>query len=161
MRRLLQEALDKHLPSRVNLPHRAQQQTSRGNLLSKTQHLPTHINRPQKQPTISSESQQQFTFFAQHSLSATNQNSGPDVSPTPQLNIIFQTGDSEKAVQEFQKQTTKPQPVGHWLLQRQASKDQPEAKENHASSTREGRQIHSADPGALMYLPLGGSKSVR
>ena len=159
MRRLLQETLDKHLPSRVNLPHRAQQQTSRGNLLSKTQQLPTHSNRPQT--TISSERQQQFTFFAQHPPSATNQNSLPDVSPTPQLNIIFQTGDSEKAGQEFQKQITKPQPVGHWLLQRQASKDQPQAKENHASSTREGRQIHSADPGALMYLPLGGSKSVR
>ena len=159
MRRLLQETLDKHLPSRVNLPHRAQQQTSRGNLLNKTQQLPTHSNRPQKQPTISIESQQQSSFFTQHSLSATNQNSGPHVSPTPQLYIIFQIGDSEKAGQEFQKQTTKPQPVGHWLLQRQASKDQPQG--NQASSTREGRQIHSADPGALMYLPLGGSKSVR
>ena len=161
MRRLLQEALDKHLPSRVNLPHRAQQPTSRGNLLSKTPKLPTYSNRPQKRPTISSESQQQSTFFAQHPPSATNQNSLPDVSPPPQLNIIFQTGDSENAGQEFQKQKTKPQPVGHWLLQRQASKDQPEAKENHASSSREGRQIQSADPGALMYLPLGGSKSVR
>ena len=161
MRRLLQEALDKHLPSRVNLPHRAQQQTSLGNLLSKVEQLPTHSKRPQKRPIISSEIQQQSTFFARHSLSATNHNSGPDVSPTPQLNIIFQTGDSEKAGKELQKQTTKPQPVGHWLLQRQASKNQPQGKKNQVSSTREGRQIHSADPGALMYLPLGGSKSVR
>jgi len=29
------------------------------------------------------------------------------------------------------------------------------------ASAREGRQVHSADPGALMYLPLGESKSVR
>ena len=70
VRRLLQEALDKHLPSRVNLPHRAQQQTIRGNLLSQTQQLPTHSNRPQKRPTISSESQQQSNFFAPNTVCA-------------------------------------------------------------------------------------------
>merc|ERR1711892_457729 len=26
---------------------------------------------------------------------------------------------------------------------------------------RNGRQIHSADPGALMYLPIGGSGNIR
>jgi len=67
-----------------------------------------------------------------------------------------------------QNQKKKPQKVGLWLLARKASKDGPQRNDLEAkyknqvpSSAREGRQVHSADPGALMYLPLGGSKSVR
>ena len=146
------------MPSRVNLPHRAEQQTSRGNLLAKTQNSQPTAKDPKRPFPVKGNNS---SLSLSNTLCATNQNSLPDVSPTPQLNILFQTGESENAGQEFQKQKTKPQPVGHWLLQRQTSKDQPQAKENHASSSREGRQIQSADPGALMYLPLGGSKSVR
>ena len=80
----------------------------------------------------------------------------PPVSQTVKYRVTQQ--------QQEQNQIRKPQQVGVWLLGRKASKDGQkrvdlEGQEN--PSGREGRQVHSADPGALMYLPLGGSKSVR
>ena len=69
--------------------------------------------------------------------------------------------------QQDQNQKKKPKKIGLWLLARKASKDgqrvdmDAKHKNQVPSSAREGRQVQSADPGALMYLPLGGSKSVR
>ena len=69
--------------------------------------------------------------------------------------------------QQEQNQKQKPQKVGLWLLARKASKDGQRVdlgakhKNQVPSPARNGRQLQSADPGALMYLPLGGSKSVR
>ena len=37
----------------------------------------------------------------------------------------------------------------------------PAGHHNQPKNAREGRQIHSADPGALMYLPIGGSGNIR
>ena len=74
---------------------------------------------------------------------------------------VLETGNSELAHEEDQKQIKKPQQVGLWLLTRKASKEGQRLQLSQNPQGREGRQIHSADPGALMYLPLGGSKSVR
>ena len=38
---------------------------------------------------------------------------------------------------------------------------QPEHPVPKQLTSRNGRQIHSADPGALMYLPIGGSGNIR
>ena len=83
---------------------------------------------------------------------------------------IAQTVNSKDTQEQEQIQRKKPKKIGLWLLARKASKDaervdlRGQEKKLVAStkpSMREGKQVHSADPGALMYLPLGGSKSVR
>ena len=79
---------------------------------------------------------------------------------------VPQTVNYKDVKQQEQNQRKKPQQVGLWLLARKSSKagkrvDSEGQKNPVVSSAREGRQVHSADPGALMYLPLGGSKSVR
>ena len=81
---------------------------------------------------------------------------------------VPQTVNYKDVKKQEQNQRKKPQQVGLWLLARKASKPGEKVdlgggqqKNPVVSSAREGRQVHSADPGALMYLPLGGSKSVR
>ena len=50
------------------------------------------------------------------------------------------------------------------LLQDALDQHLPEPKEKLNRSTRDtrnGRQIQSADPGAIMYLPIGGGGNIR
>ena len=139
MRRLLEEALDKHLPNSQHLSGAGLPNIQHGSGagLPNTEHL------------------------SEARLLNTKQQRGGSLE-----HLVPQSVNYKDTKQQEQSQRKKPQQVGLWLLARKSSKagkrvDSEGQKNPVVASAREGRQVHSADPGALMYLPLGGSKSVR
>ena len=147
----MEEALDKHLP-------KAQHRSGAG--LTKVQQHRNEVELPKVQQHRNGKGLPNI----QHGSEVENpsQRSGLEGERVgSEEQTVLETGNSEFAHEEDQKQIKKPQQVGLWLLTRKASKEGQRLQLSQNPQGREGRQIHSADPGALMYLPLGGSKSVR